>query len=224
MGTLSHQPEIKITADGSCTLYLEDIGETYHSTHGAIQESEHVFINTGLKHCKKNEISILEVGFGTGLNAFLSYIFANDNQHIKFFYTALEKFPIDHELVMQLNYTKFRGNEEIFNQLHLCEWGKAHKISENFFIEKIKTDFTGYNHKKTYDIIYFDAFSPDKQPEMWTEDIFRELYHHSNSGSILTTYCAKGSVRRAMKAAGYKVERLSGPPGKREMLRATKSQ
>lgn len=223
MGTLNHIPEIKITADGSCTLYREEIDETYHSTHGAIQESEHVFINAGLKRCTKKEISILELGFGTGLNAYLTYIFTNENQNLKIFYTAIEKFPIDHELVMQLNYTKFKGNDQIFNQLHLCEWGKALKISENFFIEKIKTDFTGYNHKKNYDLIYFDAFSPDKQPEMWTEDIFRELYLHSNSGAILTTYCAKGDVRRAMKAAGFNVERLSGPPGKREMLRATKS-
>jgi len=149
MGTLNHIPEIKITADGSCTLYREEIDETYHSTHGAIQESEHVFINAGLKRCTKKEISILELGFGTGLNAYLTYIFTNENQNLKIFYTAIEKFPIDHELVMQLNYTKFKGNDQIFNQLHLCEWEKHSKFQKTFLLKKLKLILPVIITKKT---------------------------------------------------------------------------
>lgn len=222
MGTIIHQPEIKITSDGSDTLYLADIDETYHSTYGAIQESEHIFINAGLKHCQKTDISILEVGFGTGLNAFLTCLTANENKNLKIHYTALEKFPVEPELAMHLNYQKMKGESNIFSQLHSCEWRKAIKITENFSIEKIKTDFTEYTHRKTYDLIYFDAFSPEKQPEMWTKELFSRIAENCNSNAVMVTYCAKGTVRRALQSAGFRVEKLEGPPGKRQILRAIK--
>ncbi len=222
MGTINGQAEIKKTADGSHTLFLSSIDENYHSNFGAIQESEHIFINAGLKQCTKNDISILEVGFGTGLNVFLTYLWTQENKNIKINFTTLEKFPVDHEIALQLNYGNILGVKEVYIQLHFSEWDKILKISENFTLEKIKTDFTGYRHRKTYDLIYFDAFSPEKQPEMWTEELFRGIFENCNENAIMVTYCSKGWVKRAMQSAGFKIEKLEGPPGKRQILRATK--
>ncbi len=215
--------EIKLTEDGSHTLFVPEIDESYHSTFGAIQESKHIFIETGLKHHSGSELCIFEVGFGTGLNAFLTYITAKELQ-IKVKYISVEKYPLSEELYMKLNYAELihPDYKDFFNDLHKCSWNKLNVISDFFSIEKIETDFTQFEHKNNYDVIYFDAFSPEKQPEMWSEEQFRKIYEHSNQDAILTTYCAKGMVRRAMISAGFKVERLPGPPGKREILRATK--
>ena len=216
--------QIKYTEDGSTTLYVPEFDETCHSIHGAVQESLHIFINAGLKECKEHSINILEVGFGTGLNAFLTLIEAEkSNKNIV--YTTLEKYPVSKEIVRQLNYTKTYKVEyqEYFTKMHSCEWNKMQKISSHFFIHKIQCDFTQYNDLQQYNLIFFDAFSPEKQPEMWSEKMFEKLYKHCATDAILTTYCAKGTVRRAMAAAGFKVERLSGPVGKREILRATKT-
>ena len=216
--------QIKYTEDGSTTLYSAKIDETYHSIHGAVQESLHIFINAGLNECKEQNINVLEVGFGTGLNAFLALIEAEkSNKNIV--YTALEKFPVSEDIVQQLNYTKTYSAQyqECFTKIHSCEWNKLQKISSHFFLHKIQCDFTLYDNLQQYNVIFFDAFSPEKQPEMWSEKMFEKLYKHCAKDALLTTYCAKGNVRRAMTAAGFKVERLNGPAGKREILRATKS-
>ena len=216
--------ELQITQDGSHTLYVSEIDETYHSTHGAIQESTHIFINAGLKQCKKQRVNILEVGFGTGLNAFLTAIEAQKSgQEIHFI--SLEKYPVSIDKAMQLNYgqqIQDTNSMALFQKIHQADWGKEVAISEGFFLKKIQCDFTTYIPDTTFDLVYFDAFSPEKQPEMWTEEQFQKIYNACNQSAILTTYCAKGAVRRALQAVGFKAERLPGPPGKREILRATR--
>lgn len=215
--------ELFITEDGSHTLYVPEIDECYHSSHGAIQESRHIFIEAGLKMCFKNEINILEIGFGTGLNAFLALIEVEKvGKKIK--YTALEKFPVEMEKINNLNFAhQIESNKiSLFQFMHQSEWNKEIEITPQFSLTKVECDFTSYNIESQYDIVFFDAFSPEKQAEMWTEKIFLKIYTHCNPGAILTTYCAKGIVRRALQNVGFEVERLAGPPGKREILRATK--
>ena len=216
--------ELKLTEDGSYSLYVPEIDECYHSSHGAIQESRHIFIEAGLKQCLKDEICILEVGFGTGLNAFLALVEAErSGKEIR--YITLEKYPVEAEKAMLLNYPELIDSEKqtVFNALHASEWNKPVEIMPYFTIQKIESDFTQYVHSLQYDVVFFDAFSPEKQPEMWSEEQFEKLYKSCNFGAVLTTYCAKGVVRRAMQKAGFKVERLPGPPGKREILRASQT-
>ncbi len=215
--------ELRLTADGSHTLYVQTWDETYHSHHGAIQESEHIFIDRALRHCDKKQISVFEVGFGTGLNAFLT-LEAAVKQDLKIRYETLELFPIPMEQAVQLNYPDLVNPmlTHEFELLHTCHWNEEVALTPNFLFTKYRADFTSFADWGTYDVIYFDAFSPEKQPEMWCEDRFAELYKHCNEGAILTTYCSKGVVRRALQTVGFQVERLDGPPGKREMLRARK--
>lgn len=212
------------TADGSHTLYVPELDEHYHSTNGAVQESTHIFIEAGLKQKMKSEINILEIGFGTGLNALLT-LANRDNKKIN--YITFELYPLPLSIIENLNYTKFVDKELIipFYQMHEQEWNKSFELVSNFNLTKISVDFCllNYTHECKYDLIYFDAFAPSKQGEMWSQSIFNYLYVLTASGGTLVTYCAKGSVRRMMQEAGYNVERLAGPPGKREMLRATKS-
>lgn len=215
--------EIKTTSDGSHTLYVPEIDESYHSTHGAIQESRHIFIEAGLKHCQKAEINVLEIGFGTGLNALLALEEAGRSQkHIH--YTTIEKYPIEYKTAVQLNYPEQLSHvyRTFFNKIHSCQWNEIVQISTNFTLRKIETDFTDFEPDSFFDAIFFDAFSPEKQPEMWSQYQFEKIFRHCNQGAVLTTYCAKGNVRRALQNAGFTVERLPGPPGKREILRATK--
>lgn len=216
--------EFFVTEDGSHTLFVPEIDECYHSSHGAVQESMHIFIKTGLKQCAKQEINILEIGFGTGLNAFLTMLEAEKTQKM-IHYTTLELFPVETEKACRLNYPELVSpeNKSAFEQLHTSSWNERIQITQHFELLKIETDFTSYNFQDTFDVIFFDAFSPEKQPEMWTEKQFIKLYQSSNNDAVLTTYCAKGAVRRAMQQAGFRVERLPGPPGKREMLRASKT-
>ena len=215
--------EILITSDGSHTLFVPEIDECYHSTHGAIQESRHIFIEAGLNHCSKLEINILEIGFGTGLNAFLAFLEAEKNG-LKIRYTTLEKYPVTSEKSDLLNYPSIivPSKQNIFEKMHKCKWNESIKLTDFFQLEKIKCDFAHFEHNSNYDLVFFDAFSPEKQPEMWTQEQFQKIYAHCNSGAILTTYCAKGIVRRALQNAGFEVERLPGPPGKREILRGLK--
>ena len=215
--------ELLITSDGSHTLFVPEIDECYHSSHGAIQESRHIFIESGLKHCTKKEIRVLEIGFGTGLNAFLTLIEAEGGSK-KIRYTSLEKYPVEVEKAFQLNYSDLIAPEfkEIFEKLHTSLWNEVAQISTFFSLKKVEADFTKYDFTEKYDVIFFDAFSPEKQPEMWTVEQFEKLYKCCNFEAVLTTYCAKGDVRRAMQQAGFKVERLQGPPGKREILRGIK--
>ena len=215
--------KLLVTEDGSHTLYQPNIDESYHSTHGAIQESKFIFIDKALNYSQKSDVRVLEIGFGTGLNALLTYINSIENNR-KIHYTTLELFPVNKELVSQLNFCSFKMSDyqAVFEKMHNTEWELEHKISQTFTLRKINTDFSTTNLEGNYDIVYFDAFSPEKQPEMWTLEQFRKIYESCNDEAILTTYCAKGYVRRNMISAGFRVERLPGPPGKREILRAIK--
>ena len=224
--------EVVITADGSSTIHLPDWDEQYHSKHGAIQEAYHVFIKHGLHHfCKtweskdsNKDIAILEIGFGTGLNAFISLLEA-EKLNIKIHYFGVEGYPVLMDEINQLNYPdelKVEDKGALFKKLHKVSWEETHIISKNFSIEKQNRFFSEIKEKDKYHIIYFDAFGARVQPELWTESIFLNMYHALKAEGVLVTYSAKGSVRRAMEAVGFMVERLPGPPGKREMLRACK--
>jgi len=224
---LNKEVIIENTSDGSVTLFVPDLDEHYHSKNGAVQESQHVYLNAGLRHyiktidkhkelCNK-DIQILEFGFGTGLNAFLTALEA-EKQKVKIQYSALEKFPLSQKIIEKLNYSA--DNEFLFQQIHQSTWENQVQISPYFALCKINIDFDLFHFPNHYDVVYFDAFAPDKQPEVWTQELFDKIFSAMNQGGILTTYCAKGSVRRLMQQAGFHVERISGAAGKREMLRA----
>ena len=217
--------KLEQTADGSYTLYVPELDEHYHSVKGALTESQHIFIDMGLKHATVEEPRILEIGLGTGLNCFLTLMEAEASQR-KVHYTGIERYPLDMETISKLDYPPIigKGHELDYLAIHQAPWGEDVALSPWFTLHKIEGDFTRYAFGKGYDIIYFDAFAPEKQPEMWSQSLFDSLYQILNEGGILTTYCAKGVVRRMLQAAGFTVERLAGPPGgKREILRATKS-
>ena len=211
--------KIITTADGSHTLYVPELEEFYHSIHGAIQESMFIFIEQGLKTCQKNSIQALEIGFGTGLNALLT-AFEAVRMKKRIHYTTLECNPISPQNVRLLNYPELLENSgNVFERIHEAVWEMDVDINPFFILHKVKTDFTTHTLTEMYDVIYYDAFSPEKQPEMWTESCFANIAAHCYPDAILTTYCAKGSVRRALQKAGFIIERLPGPPGKREILR-----
>ncbi|MBQ8721301.1 MAG: tRNA (5-methylaminomethyl-2-thiouridine)(34)-methyltransferase MnmD [Paludibacteraceae bacterium] len=239
-------PKIQITEDGSHTLFSEMAGQTYHSSHGAIQESNHIFISQ--LSTLNSQLSVLEIGFGTGLNALLTAKWANEHK-VKIEYTTIELYPLESVIYRELNYGRLLGDEELFLRLHEVAWNAGFvQVSEYFAIRKCKSDIvewlrnaqcTMHNAQSSdqsdfsinsqlstfnfqYDVVYFDAFSPDAQPELWSEEVFLNIYQLMKEGSVLTTYCAKGDVRRAMLTAGFKVEKLQGPPGKRHILRAVK--
>ncbi|NLX65483.1 MAG: tRNA (5-methylaminomethyl-2-thiouridine)(34)-methyltransferase MnmD [Bacteroidales bacterium] len=217
---------IEITEDGSHTLYLPELDEHYHSTHGAIRESLHVYLEAGLHHCHKEEINLLEIGFGTGLNAFLTLLDTEKSGKIVR-YTSLEQYPVSIADAEQFNYSKLLdpSKEEIFMQLHSSLWGEWVEMTPAFHLRKLQMDASNLDNfqpETPFDVIYYDAFAPEKQPTMWREEIFNRLYTLSNQGAVLTTYCAKGAVRRMLQSAGYQVTRLPGPPGKREILKAIK--
>lgn len=218
--------KFEITEDGSHTLFVPELDEHYHSTHGAIQESMHVFIDAGLRHCVKSEIKVLEIGFGTGLNAFLTLLEAERTGR-KIDYTTLEFYPLLIIDAEKLNYAELTDStkKDVFRELHKVEWGKWSQLTLYFSLLKMKFDFSkpsDFDTENKFDVIFFDAFAPEKQPEMWAQEIFDKIYSISSENAILTTYCAKGSVRRMLQTAGFVVERLPGPPGKREILRARK--
>ncbi|GHT19386.1 hypothetical protein FACS189429_7030 [Bacteroidia bacterium] len=213
---------INTTADGSHTLYAPTFGENYHSMHGAQQESEHIFINAGFGNCPKSEILVFEVGLGTGLNAALTLAAAERLQK-RVDYKAIELFPLARKSISQLNYFEKNIYRKYFEKIHQIAWNERVAITDFFYLTKIKADFTTFECNFGFDVCYFDAFSPDTQPAMWSKSRFEMLYCAANQDAALTTYCAKGQVRRDMQAAGFDVERLPGPPGKREFLRATKS-
>ena len=221
--------EIITTGDGSSTIFLPEWNEHYHSKHGAIQEAMHVFIRHGFERITAEfpgkQISILEAGFGTGLNALITLLEARE-KGVSVDYTGIEAYPVSSEEVEKLNYKSAFAAEdaaEIFQKLHEVPWEIEAQISSFFTLQKKKMFFKEISENEKFDLLYFDAFGPRVQPELWTEEIFKEMFLAMKSGGILTTYSAKGSVRRAMQAVGFEVERLPGPPGKREMLRATKS-
>lgn len=215
--------EILLTEDGSHTLKNVALDECYHSSHGARQESEWVFVNAGLHECAKKEIAILEIGFGTGLNALLAMDYAQKNNK-KISYSSFELYPLPYATAAQLNFCNgdLQHLQSEFDIMHQCPWGEWQVINANFSLMKIHADFSQSALIGLFDVVFYDAFSPDKQPELWSETIFANLYSACNTDAILTTYCAKGYVRRAMQKAGFVVERIPGPPGKREMLRGKK--
>jgi len=217
------QQIIKITTDGSKTLFVPELNEHYHSTFGAVQESMHVFINAGLKQINKTEIRIFEMGFGTGLNVLLTYLYSKEFQ---IEYHSMELFPVDVELAMGMGFEDFLQlspkDIEKFRLMHTCTWNIGSEITPGFNLKKINASFKESKIENGYDLIYYDAFAPSVQPELWTYELFDKLYQSMNSDAVLVTYCAKGDVRRAMQLCGFIVERIPGPPGKLHMLRAVK--
>ncbi len=222
------QHKIVETEDGSFTLFSTEIGEHYHSTKGALQESQHVFIKEGLLHYisnnpHKKRINILEMGFGTGLNALLALKVGIDYK-LEIFYTTIEKYPIPINLAQKLNCGQLFGNKgyvDYYNQLHFAEWNVETKINI-FYLNKIQTDITDYLPQNPVDVVFFDAFSPKVQQELWSVEIFTKIYQAMTDNAVLTTYSAKGDVRRNLIASGFCVVKLQGPPGKRHILRAVK--
>lgn len=214
--------KIITTSDGSKTIQIEEWNEQYHSVHGAIQEAYHVFINMGLSQFSNQQVTILEIGFGTGLNALITLLEGPKNQ-LKVSYEGVEAYPVSLDEIQQLNYAEqLKTSQELFEQLHSCHWEVASKITPEFTVTKRKQHIETIADANRYDLIYFDAFGARVQPELWTSKIFKKMYNALKDKGILVTYAAKGSVRRAMQEVGFEVERLPGPPGKREMLRAQK--
>lgn len=219
-------PRIFETQDGSHSLFSEQHGVSYHSKYGAIQESQHVFIESGLyyKMTGNKSLSVLEIGLGTGLNAFMTLLEAEKHQ-IKIDYTAAEAYPVSREEALQLNYPDLLESKDWANQfmsIHECDWGESHQLSPNFSFTKLLTRFEELNFTETFDVIYFDAFAPTAQPELWETPVMAIMYRSLKPGGVMTTYCAKGAVKRTLKALGFEIEALPGPPGKREMTRAIK--
>jgi len=214
---------LETTGDGSPTLYVPEWDEHYHSMNGAVAESLHVYIKAGLNQYIRSlentgkELQVLELGFGAGLNALLTAIEA-ERQKVKIRYTALEKYPLSQTITDQLYY--LLEHKDLFRRIHQSAWEIPVSITPYFTLQKSTIDFVDYDFPAGYDVVYYDAFAPDKQPEVWSPEIFAGLFSAMNPGGILTTYCAKGSVRRMMLQAGFFVERIPGAPGKREMLRA----
>ena len=237
------QRKIITTADGSKTIQIEEWNEQYHSVHGAIQEANHVYIKQGLLFCfdrqkpskermdtaetsanSSRKLSILEIGFGTGLNAFLTLLQADEHQ-IDVRYTGVEAFPISPDEMAALNYTEQLEVSEknaIFKEMHTIAWENDTRLTPYFSLHKQQKLFKDITDTNQFDLIYFDAFGARLQPELWTESIFQIMFDALKENGVLVTYAAKGSVRRAMQAVGFTIEKLAGPPGKREMLRARK--
>ena len=221
-------PKIEVTEDGSNTLVHPKFNAHYHSVFGAIQESNHVFIDSGLKfqqhNLQDNRCRILEVGFGSGLNAFNTLI-SSEELSINIDYVGVEQYPISLETVSQLNFpTAFKREDlrPIFYKMHDKEWEKPVKITEHFTLEKRQQDIFNLKDENDYDLIFYDAFGPGAQPELWTALIFEILFKSLKNQGVLVTYCAQGAARRAMQSVGFTVQRCSGPPNQRHMLRAVK--
>ena len=220
--------ELKITGDGSHTLFVPGLQEHYHSVFGAVTESNHIFIEAGFNYVCRNQkkVQILEIGFGTGLNALLTY-FVSVEQGCDVEYTAIELNPVNEDIYSKLNYQEFLkipGAREIFMKMHETPWGDHIQFSPNFLLKKIKISLEAFHPAiSAFDLIYFDAFGPDIQPEMWTAEVFIKMATCLKKQGVLVTYSTKGTVKRNLSAAGFLLEKLPGPIGKREILRAVKT-
>lgn len=210
-------PSIETTADGSQTLRHPLTGETYHSVNGAAAESEHVFICNGFEMCGLDHVRLLEAGFGSGLNALLT-LRAAERLGRTVEYTAVELYPVSVDVVNEMELAA----DPIFVRLHEASWGVGRQIVPYFKLRKIEADLAVLEFDITFDLVYFDAFAPDCQPEMWNEEIFAKIFAALSPGGTLVTYCAKGDVKRALRSVGFEVARLQGAPGKRHMVRAMK--
>jgi len=208
------------TKDGSSTIYTSQWDAHYHSTHGAIQESLHVFIQAGLDHWlkqnKKPDVRILEYGMGTGLNCLLSLDYATTTD-VKLNYTTLEAYPLSSEIL-----ETFENDLPYFKALHDLSWEEQHQLTEHFSILKHKILFEDYRSSEQYDIIFYDAFGPGAQPSLWERPLLEQVVDMMAPGGAFVTYCAQGAFKRVLKGLGLAIERLPGPPGKREMTRASK--
>jgi len=216
--------QLLITNDGSHTLLNTQLNETYHSKHGALQESQHVFIFHGLQHVvqqfPQQELAVLEIGFGTGLNAWLTFQYATLHK-INVNYTTLEAFPLPAIVWRQLNYAS--ADDVSFQQIHECDWNNRVELSDHFTIQKLQTFYAEAQLPlNTFHLCYYDAFAPNKQPEMWTMESLQKASAALTAGGAFVTYCAKGQVKRDLRSLGLQVQTLSGPPGKKEMIRAVK--
>ena len=217
------KPELRKTADGSHTLYVKELKEHYHSTYGAITEAMHIFINSALllRQCKS--LTVFEAGFGTGLNCLLTALEAG-KRNIKIYYIGVDLFPLDREILSLLNYPQIlKGDSSwLWDKIHNASWNQPTTLTDYFYLHKVKTDLalspipTGL---PLFDIIYFDAFAPNVQPEMWESGIFKKISERCNPGAVFSTYSSKGQVRRNLATAGFTMEKLPGPPGKKEILR-----
>jgi len=219
--------QIEETADGSQTLYVPELNEHYHSIRGAVSESRHVFLSAGFDHCRTAErkINLLEVGFGTGLNALLTCV-AAQNKDIQVNYIGIEAYPLTDEVIAGLNYAGIigaPGADELFRKIHEANWIYPSYITDRFLLSKIEAKLEDVSlAANMFQLIYFDAFAPDVQPELWSEEIFRKLFACLVPSGILVTYSSKGTVKQALRNAGFVVERLPGAMGKHHMLRAVK--
>ena len=216
--------EIIITNDGSTTIRIPDWNENYHSTHGAIQEAKHVFIKNGLELFQNQDsVSILEIGFGTGLNAFITFLESLNKKKVN--YVGVEAYPVSEDEVKQMNYVselEATQYQTIFDKMHSCNWESQQNITDNFILNKRKQFFQDIEDKNQFDLIYFDAFGFPLQPELWSDVIFKKMYDALLPKGVLVTYACRSSIKNAMLSVGFSIEKLSGAPGKREMLRATK--
>lgn len=219
------QHQIITTEDGSKTIFIPALNEQYHSVHGAMQETLHVFIAQGWKKIAKNELSILEIGWGTGLTTILSLIAAQKDNKIVH-YCGLEAYPLSMDEIRELNYTQLpyiSPYKEYFTAFHSADWNKKVMIHPTFSLQKIQKKMQEYHPEEAkFDLIYFDAFAPSVQPKMWSIEVLEKMYFSLCMNGVFVTYCAKGEVRRSLEKVGFTVERLPGPPGKREMLRGIK--
>ena len=216
--------EIILTRDGSSSIFLPELNETYHSRFGAIQEAKHVFIKNGLSFFNDKSVSILEIGFGTGLNVFITFLETLET-HQNINYVGIEAYPVAIEIIENLNYVSAlnaTAYQSIFDEMHLSDWESVNRIATHFNLTKRKQKFEEISDSNTFNLIYFDAFGFDVQPELWSEAIFQKMYDALLPNGVLVTYACRTSIKKAMINAGFKVEKLQGAPGKREMLRAFK--
>lgn len=210
------------TDDGSHSLFVPELEEHYHSTKGAIQESKHVFIEAGFNFLKNNNIAVLEIGLGTGLNAFLTLLESQKKEKVVI-YTGIEKYPLDAAITTKLNYPEqLNTNRQQFDNIHKAAWNKNVAITNNFQLKKIEADLTKWDTNEQFDLIYFDAFGPDKQPSMWASEIYQLMGKVLKPGGVLVTYSAKGDVRRGFQGVGMEIQKIEGPRGKKHMTRGIK--
>ena len=213
-----------MTDDGSTTIYIPEMDETYHSTHGAIQEARHVFLKHGLASFSDESIAVFEMGFGTGLNALLTYQFGEKKYSID--YIGIEAYPVEKELIDSMNYLKEVGEEytSVFERMHTSKWGERVALSDRFSLTKIHEKIEDYlPEKESIDLVYFDAFGSRAQGAMWAPSVLEKMHLMLRSGGVLVTYCAMGQFKRDLKALGFSVSGRPGPPGKREMTVAVKN-
>jgi tRNA U34 5-methylaminomethyl-2-thiouridine-forming methyltransferase MnmC len=224
VNNMADRPRLQVTGDGSHTLYVESLDEHYHSHFGALTESRHIFINAGLGYCPGESISILEAGFGTGLNALLTAMYAEENRK-QVSYVTLEKYPLPDDILDKLNYAGMTGSRGkwLFDAIHSAPWETPVTLTPWFTIRKMNFDLTSDTLTGSFDLIYYDAFGPDKQPEMWTPGVMDKINSVAHAGTVFVTYSAKGSLKRMLKGMGFEVSLLPGPPGKRVMIRAVKN-